>query len=170
MTDRKETTLKVFKIQNSCCKFMQAYFRHTQSTISLPFLPIAHLTIPCPCLDKLFESFTHLTGEPQVIPSARKWRWSKDPGPKGNMANILTFTVPDAACSSVDELICLLEKVNALMGEVTNTMLQYFSKCSLDVTGFESTPIQNEIVHQRHRIYRVFLTGQESKGYGSFSS
>lgn len=123
-----------------------------------------HLTIPCPCLDKLFESFTHLTGEPQVIPSAREWRWSKDPGPKGNMANILTFTVPDAACSSVDKLICLLEKVSALMGEVTNTTLQYFSKGSSDVTGFESTPIQNEIVHQKHRIYRVFLTGQESKG------
>lgn len=49
MTDRKETTLKVFKIQNSCCKFMQAYFGHTQSAISLPFLPIAHI-LPSPAL------------------------------------------------------------------------------------------------------------------------
>lgn len=60
------------------------------------------------------------------------------------MANILTFTVPDAASTSVDELVCLLEKVNPLMGEVTKIMLQYFSKYSLDVIGLESTPIQNE--------------------------
>lgn len=144
--------------------YVSLLWAHIVSYLSSLPSPSPHLTIPCPCLDKLFESFTHLTGEPQVIPSAREWRWSKDPGPKGNMANILTFTVPNAACPSVDELICLLEKVNPLMGEVTNIMLQYFSKCSSDVTGFESTPIQNETVHRRHGIYRVFLIGQENKG------
>lgn len=68
------------------------------------------LPFPChSCLDKLFKACSYLTGQPHVISSAREWRWSKNFGSKGDMTNILIFTVPHTACSSVNELICFVK-------------------------------------------------------------
>lgn len=117
LTRQKGNTLKSFKIQNFCSKFIQAFcFWHVVSVcLSVsPSLPLQGKdTLPLPGhsrLDKLSKPCSYLAGYPHVTPSAREWRWPKNFGSKGDMTNILIFTVPCTTCSSVNELICFVKR------------------------------------------------------------
>lgn len=98
--------------------------------------------LPCPsCWDKLFRPCSYLSGYSHVIPSSREWRWSQNSGSKGDMTNILIFTVAHITCSLVNELICFVQKGNnsPLMDIMTNTMLQCFWKYNTGILWSESS-------------------------------
>lgn len=86
-----------------------------------------------PCLDKLFKPCSYLSGQPQVVPSARQWRRSENFGSEGDVTNILSFTVPYTTYSSVNELICLLRKGNncLLVGMTITILLKVWVPYSL---------------------------------------